>query len=199
MGRSWIQGYKNIQAAKKGNLYTKFSKEISVAARMGGPDPDGNARLRAAIEEARHNSMPRENIERAIKKGAGLIEGAAYEDILYEGYGPHGVAVMIECLTDNRNRTVSELKVLFRNGGGNMGEMGSVNWMFNRVGIVEGTHEKKPADLEGEAIEAGAQGVTDLGEGGASFTTDATDVDSVRGALDSARLENLFSRIRLRS
>ena len=182
MGRSWIQGYKNIQAAKKGNLYTKLSKEISVAARLGGADPDGNARLRAAVEEARHNSMPRENIERAIKKGSGNVEGASYEDIMYEGYGPHGVAVMIECLTDNRNRTVSELKVLFRDSGGNLGEMGSVNWMFQRVGIIEGSHDKKP-DLDGEAIEAGAQNVTDLGEGVASFTTDAGDLDSVRVAL----------------
>src|ERR1700731_2819059 len=130
MGRSWIQGYKDIQAAKKGNVFTKLSKEISVAARLGGADPDGNARLRAAVEEARYNSMPRENIERAIKKGAGTLEGEKYEDIMYEGYGPHGVAVMIECLTDNRNRTVSELKVLFRDAGGNLGEMGSVNWMF---------------------------------------------------------------------
>src|SRR5438477_8951880 len=131
MGRSWIQGYKDIQAAKKGNLYTKFSKEISVAARLGGPDPDGNARLRAAIEEARYNSMPRENIERAVKKGAGLLEGVAYEDIIYEGYGPNGVAVIVEALTDNRNRTVSELKSMFKDHGGNLGEMGSVIWMFN--------------------------------------------------------------------
>src|SRR5450631_3982158 len=99
MGRSWIQGYKDIQAAKKGNIFTKLSKEISVAARLGGPDPAGNARLRAAVEEARYNSMPRENIERAIKKGAGLLEGVAYEDITYEGYCPHGVAVLIESLT----------------------------------------------------------------------------------------------------
>src|SRR3984885_2528129 len=98
MGRSWIQGYKDQQAAKKGNIFTKLSKEISVAARLGGADPEGNARLRAAVEEARYNSMPRENIERAIKKGAGLLEGATYEDIVYEGYGPHGMAVIVEAL-----------------------------------------------------------------------------------------------------
>src|ERR1700677_1924426 len=114
MGRSWIQGYKDIQAAKKGNIFTKLSKEISVAARLGGPDPDGNARLRAALVEARYNSMPRDNIERAIKKGAGVLEGVSYEDINYEGYGPKGVAVIVECLTDNRNRTVSDLKSLFK-------------------------------------------------------------------------------------
>jgi YebC/PmpR family DNA-binding regulatory protein len=183
MGRGWIQGYKDQQAAKKGNIFTKLSKEISVAARLGGADPDGNARLRAAVEEARHNSMPRDNIERAIKKGAGLLEGVNYEDIVYEGYGPHGVAVMVEALTDNRNRTVSELKVLFKDYGGNMGEMGSVNWMFNRVGIVEGTHTKPPEDLEGEAIEVNAQSVTKHENGVASFTTDATDLESVRSAL----------------
>src|ERR1700733_13902154 len=175
MGRSWIQGYKNEQAAKKGNLFTKLSKEISVASRLGGPDPDGNARLRAAVEEARHQSMPRENIERAIKKGAGLLEGVNYEDIMYEGFGPHGVAVMVECLTDNRNRTVSELKIIFREGGGNMGEISSVNWMFHRVGIIDGTNPKMPSDLEGEAIEVGAQAVTDLGNKHVSFTTEAGD------------------------
>jgi YebC/PmpR family DNA-binding regulatory protein len=190
MGRGWIQGYKDQQAAKKGNVFTKLSKEISVAARLGGADPEGNARLRAAIEEARYNSMPRENIERAVKKGAGLLEGVNYEDIVYEGYGPHGVAVMVEALTDNRNRTVSELKVLFKDHGGNMGEMGSVNWMFNRVGVIEGTHPKPPADLEGEAIEVNAQSVDKHENGIVSFTTDATDLESVKAAL-TARCWNL--------
>jgi YebC/PmpR family DNA-binding regulatory protein len=185
MGRGWIQGYKDAQAAKKGNLYTKLSKEISVAARLGGADPAGNARLRSAVEEARASSMPRENIERAIKKGAGLLEGVAYEDIMYEGYGPHGVAVLVECLTDNRNRTVAELKNMFKEHGGNMGEIGSVNWMFNRVGFIEGTHEKAPADLEGEAIEVGAQNVAAHDGGIVSFTTDAGDLESVRSALTS--------------
>ena len=183
MGRGWIQGYKDQQAAKKGNVFTKLSKEISVAARLGGADPDGNARLRAAIEEARYNSMPRENIERAIKKGAGLLEGVNYEDIVYEGYGPHGVAVLVEALTDNRNRTVSELKVMFKDHGGNMGEMGSVNWMFNKVGIVEGTHPTPPSDLEGEAIEVNAQSVSSHDNGVVSFMTDPGDLESVRSAL----------------
>jgi len=183
MGRSWIQGYKDIQAAKKGNVFTKLSKEISVAARLGGADPDGNARLRAAIEEARANSMPRDNIERAIKKGAGTLEGVNYEDIIYEGYARHGIAVLVEALTDNRNRTVSELKVLFKDYGGNMGEMGSVNWMFNRVGIVEGTHENLPSDLEGEAIEVNAQSVSKHNNNVVSFITDPTDLDSVKTSL----------------
>ena len=183
MGRSWIQGYKNEQAAKKGTIFTKLSKEISVAARLGGPDPAGNARLRDAIEEAKDSSMPRENIERAIKKGAGLLEGQSYEDVIYEGYGPHGVAVLIEALTDNRNRTVSELKTLFRDYSGNLGEMGSVNWMFNRVGIVEGTKSPLPQDLEGEAIEVGAQEVEGVGENKVGFTTDVGDLETVRTTL----------------
>ena len=183
MGRSWIQGYKNEQAAKKGNLYTKLSKEISVASRLGGPDPAGNARLRASIEEARALSMPRENIERAIKKGAGILEGVSYEDIMYEGYAPHGVAVIIEALTDNRNRTVSELKTIFRDNGGNMGEMGSVAWMFNRVGIIEGTKSPKVEDIESEAIEVGAQSVEQHSEGVVSYTCDPGDLDAVKNAL----------------
>jgi YebC/PmpR family DNA-binding regulatory protein len=183
MGRSWIQGYKDQQAAKKGNVFTKLSKEISVAARLGGADPDGNARLRAAVEEARYNSMPRENIERAIKKGAGLLEGVSYEDFMYEGYGPHGMAVMVEALTDNKNRTVSELKVMFKDHGGNMGEIGSVNWMFTRVGLIEGTNEKPPADIEGEAIEVNAQSVTTHENGVVSFTTDPADLESAKAEL----------------
>ena len=183
MGRGWIQGYKDQQAAKKGNLFTKLSKEISVAARLGGADPGGNARLRAAVEEARQSSMPRETIERAIKKGAGTLEGMTYEDITYEGYAPNGVPVMIECLTDNRNRTVSELKVMFRDFGGSFGEAGSVAWMFNKVGIVEGTNPKPPGDIEGEAIEVGAQNVTPHENGVVTFTTDPGDLDTVRLAL----------------
>jgi YebC/PmpR family DNA-binding regulatory protein len=183
MGRSWIQGYKNIQAAKKGNIFTKLSKEITVAARLGGGDPDGNARLRAAIVEARANSMPRDNIERAIKKGTGTLEGANYEDVMYEGYGPHGVAILIEALTDNRNRTVSEIKTLFRDYSGNLGEMGSVAWMFNRVGIVEGTKTPKPSDIEGEAIEVGAQSVEEYDDGVVSFSTDPGDLAPVTTAL----------------
>lgn len=183
MGRGWIQGYKSEKAAQKGNLFTKLSKEISVAARLGGPDPAGNARLRAAVEEARAASMPRDNIERAIKKGAGLLEGVNYEDMVYEGYGPHGVAVMVEALTDNRNRTVSELKSLFKESGGNMGEPGSVAWMFNKVGLVDATKSPLPEDIESEAIEVNAQNVEKLDDQAVSFITDPTDVDAVKTAL----------------
>ncbi len=183
MGRSWIQGHKDIQAAKKGNLFTKLSKEISVAARLGGADPDGNARLRACMEEARALSMPRENIERAVKKGAGTLEGVSYEDINYEGYAPHGVAVLIEALTDNRNRTVSELKSLFKEYGGNLGEVGSVAWMFQKVGIIDAKKSPLPEDLDTEAIEVNAQAVEKLPDAHASFTTDPGDLEAVKTAL----------------
>ncbi|MDZ4677466.1 MAG: YebC/PmpR family DNA-binding transcriptional regulator [Oligoflexia bacterium] len=183
MGRSWIQGYKNIQAAKKGNVFTKLSKEITVAARLGGGDPDGNARLRAAMVEARANSMPRDNIERAVKKGTGTLEGVNYEDVIYEGYGPHGVAIIVEALTDNRNRTVSEIKILFRDYDGNLGEIGSVSWMFNRIGIIEGTKNPKPSDLEGEAIEVGAQAVEEFDDGTVSFSTESGDLGTVAATL----------------
>lgn len=185
MGRSWIQGYKDEQAAKKGGVFTKLSKEISVAARLGGPDPEGNARLRTAVEDARAASMPRENIERAIKKGAGLLEGVHYEDIIYEGYAPHGVAVLIEALTDNRNRTVSELKSMFKEYGGNLGEVGSVAWMFSKVGIIEASKDKLPDDIEGEAIEVNAQSVEKIDSHLLSFTTEPTDLESVKGSLIS--------------
>ncbi len=183
MGRSWIQGYKDTQAAKKGNIFTKLSKEISVAARMGGPDIDGNARLRTAVVDARQASMPRENIERAIKKGSGTLEGVNYEDIMYEGFAPHGVAVLVEALTDNRNRTVSDLKSLFKEYGGNLGELGSVGWMFEKVGIVEATKSPLPTDLEGEAIEANAQAVEKVDNETASFSTNPVDLDLVKTAL----------------
>jgi len=184
MGRGWIMGFKEQQAAKRGLVFTKLSKEIAVAARLGGPDPGNNARLRGAIEDARKASMPRENIERAIKKGSGQVEGAHYEDVVYEGYGPRGVAVMVESVTDNRNRTVSELRTLFRDNGGNLGEANSVAWMFNRVGAITATHPKRPEDLEGEAIEAGAQNVEGHEDGTVSFITDPGDLDSVKHALE---------------
>ncbi len=184
MGRSWMMGFKGEQAAKRGNIFTKLSKEISVAARLGGPDPANNPRLRGAVEDARKASMPRDNIERAVKKGAGLLEGMAYEDITYEGYAPHGVAVLVECVTDNRNRTVSEVRTIFRDHDGNMGESNSVAWMFDRIGAIDATHPTKPADVESEAIEVNAQNVEDHGNGTVSFITDPADLAAVSTALE---------------
>ncbi|HFB83351.1 YebC/PmpR family DNA-binding transcriptional regulator [Thermosulfuriphilus ammonigenes] len=146
--------------AKRGKIFTKLIREIMVAARLGGGDPSGNPRLRAAIQAARAVNMPKENIERAIKKGTGEIAGEAYEEVTYEGYGPGGVAVLIESMTDNKRRTVSELRHIFSKCGGNLAEPGAVAWVFERKGLIvvsrEAIGEEELLDL---ALEAGAEDV----------------------------------------
>lgn len=122
--------------AARGKVFTKIIKEITIAAREGGGDPDGNPRLRLAIQTAKANNMPQENITRGIKKGTGELEGVKYEELTYEGYAPHGIAIMVECVTDNRNRTVAELRHIMSKNNGNMGDTGSVAWMFERKGVI---------------------------------------------------------------
>ncbi|MDO8518557.1 MAG: YebC/PmpR family DNA-binding transcriptional regulator, partial [Deltaproteobacteria bacterium] len=131
-----IKRKKGAADAKRGQMFTKLIKEITVAARAGGGDPDGNPRLRTAIASARGSSMPNDNIERAIKKGTGELEGVNYEEVSYEGYGPKGVAIMIDSLTDNKNRTVAEIRNLLTKKGGNLGESGSVAWVFHKKGFL---------------------------------------------------------------
>lgn len=131
---STIKHKKAATDARRGKLFSKLLKEITVAARMGGADPKGNPRLRSALLEARSNSVPNDNIERAIKKGTGEVEGEAYEEVTYEGYGPGGVAILLEVTTDNRNRTAQDIRHLFTRQGGNLGEAGSVGWIFRRRG-----------------------------------------------------------------
>lgn len=131
---STIKRKKAANDSKRGKIFTRILKEVTVAARLGGGDADGNPRLRTAVQEARSNNVPNDNIERAIKKGSGELEGAAYEEICYEGYGPSGVAILVETMTDNRNRTVGEIRHLFTKFGGNLGEAGCVNWMFDKRG-----------------------------------------------------------------
>ncbi|MCZ6451582.1 MAG: YebC/PmpR family DNA-binding transcriptional regulator, partial [Deltaproteobacteria bacterium] len=133
---SSIKHKKAAKDAKKGQLYTKLIKEITVAARMGGGDINANPRMRTAVLTAKAASMPAENIERAIKKGTGELEGVSYEEIVYEGYGPGGTAILVHVLTDNKNRTVSEMRRLFAKHGGNMGESGCVAWMFDKKGLI---------------------------------------------------------------
>ncbi|WP_441243096.1 YebC/PmpR family DNA-binding transcriptional regulator [Tardiphaga sp. 768_D3_N2_1] len=160
-----IMHRKGRQDAQKSKLFSKLAREITVAAKMGTPDPAMNARLRAAVIAARQENMPRDNIERAIKKAIGT-EGENYDEIRYEGYGPGGVAVIVEALTDNRNRAASDIRSYFTKSGGNMGETGSVSFMFDHVGIIEYDAEKASADEMLEAaIEAGADDVVS-GEGG---------------------------------
>ncbi|MGN6106109.1 MAG: YebC/PmpR family DNA-binding transcriptional regulator [Kofleriaceae bacterium] len=180
MGAQWKTAVKLATAAAKGKVFSKLAKEIMIAAR-GGPDPAMNARLRAAVEAAKKQSMPRDNIERAIKKGAGLLdETVNFETVTYEGFAPHRVPVIVECLTDNKNRTATNIRVLFRKG--QLGTSGSVSWDFAHLGLVDATHADG-ADAEEAAIEAGAQEVEADGEGGFRFYTEPTDLDAVSKAL----------------
>jgi YebC/PmpR family DNA-binding regulatory protein len=133
---SSIKHKKGAADARRGKIFSKLIKEITVAARMGGGDPGGNPRLRSAIWAAKAENMPKDNIERAIKKGTGELEGTTYEETNYEGYGPGGVAVLVDCLTDNKNRAVAEVKHLFERHGGNLGEPGCVAWMFEKKGLI---------------------------------------------------------------
>lgn len=157
---STIKRKKGANDAKRGKIFTKLIKEITIAARMGGGDIDGNPRLRSAVTAAKGENMPKDNIDRAIKKGTGDLGGAIYEEILYEGYGPGGVAVLVETMTDNKNRTVADIRHFFAKSGGNLGESGCVAWMFDKKGTLsvdkEGMAEDELMDL---ALEAGAEDV----------------------------------------
>jgi len=185
-----IKHKKGALDAKRGKIFTKLIKEITVAARTGGSgDPDANARLRKAIADAKAQNMPSDTIERAIKRGTGEIGGVAYEEITYEGYGPAGVAVLIETMTDNRNRTVAELRHIFSKNGGNLGESGSVGWMFEKKGYIVVDKAAKPEDELFEiAIEAGADDVRDDGDALEIFTS-PENFDVVLEAVKSAGIE----------
>ena len=181
MGAQWKARHKEVAANAKGKIFGKLSKEIMVAAR-GGADPDLNSRLRLVIEQAKKVSMPKETLERAIKKGAGLLDGGAtLERLTYEGFAPHKVPVIVECLTDNANRTYPNIRVLFRKG--QLGATGSVSWDFDHVGMIEASPNSKEADAEVAAIEAGAQDFEPADEGATLFITDTTDLDAVCKAL----------------
>jgi YebC/PmpR family DNA-binding regulatory protein len=184
---SKIKRKKEAQGAAKGNLFTKLIKEITVAARFGGGDPAGNARLRAAIDLAKDANMPADNITRAVKKGTGELEGLAYEEVVYEGYGPGGVALVIECLTDNRNRTAGDVRSTLAKGGGNMAAEGAVAWNFERRGVVE----VKPGPTEDQvmeaAIEGGAEDVVNHGAEGFEVRTHPEDLHAVAAALEARR------------
>lgn len=161
---STIKHKKGAADAKRGKIFTKIIKEITVAAKLGGGDPAGNPRLRSAVDKAKAENMPKDNIERAIKKGTGELEGVNYEEIVYEGYGPGGVAVLVECMTDNRNRTVSDVRSTFTKCNGNMGETGCVSWMFDQKGLIVVGKDADFEKLFEVALEAGAEDVTDEDE-----------------------------------
>jgi YebC/PmpR family DNA-binding regulatory protein len=190
-----IKRKKGAADAKRGQIFTKLIKAITVAAKMGGGDPNGNARLRKAIDDAKAQSMPVDNINRAIKKGTGELEGVNYEDITYEAYGPAGVAIMIESLTDNKNRTVSELRNILSKSGGNMGESGSVGWVFDNKGVFYFDKSKYTEDqLMEVALDAGADDVQ-VGESDLQITCDPASYDGVKAALDKAKLTYTSSEV----
>ncbi len=180
---SQIRRQKGVNDSRRGQLFTKLGREIQVASRAGGPDPDANFRLRLAVQKARESNMPLDNIQRAIARGAGAGEGGNFDEITYEGYGPAGVAILVEAMTDNRNRTVAEVRNIFSRNGGNMGETGSVAWMFEpRGAITIDANGHDPEEIELAAIDAGASDVTVDGSD-VTVTTEPASLDEVRRAL----------------
>ena len=193
MGAQWKAKHKDLAANARGQLFGKLAKDIMIAARNGA-DPAANSRLRLVIEQARKVSMPKETLERAIKKGAGLTgETVHFEHALYEGFAPHRVPVMVECLTDNVNRAASEMRVLFRKG--QLGASGSVAWDFDHVGMIEAEPAVAGADPELAAIEAGAQDFDAADEGVTTFLTDPTDLDLVSRALPAQGFSVLSAKL----
>jgi YebC/PmpR family DNA-binding regulatory protein len=192
---SSIKHKKAVKDARRGKLFTKLIKEITVAARLGGGDINANPRLRTAVMTARENSMPNDNIERAIKKGTGELEGVHYEEANYEGYGPGGAAIMASVLTDNRNRTVSDLRRIFEKHSGNMGSAGCVAWMFHKRGVI--TVEKSKVDedrLMEIALDAGADDVTDAGDSWEIITT-PENFEAVKATIDKAKIERASAEV----
>ena len=185
MGKGWKAAGKSENAQKKGAMFTKVAREIQVASKLGGPSPDMNARLRMAIDAAKAISCPNDTIERAVKKGAGLLDdGKIIEELTYEGYGPHGVGVIVECQTDNKHRTAPEMRNVFKKHEGNLGETNSVAWMFSRVGAVEAS-KTGTFDIDEEAIEAGADDVSKNEDGSCEFTTSFENLDTLNKALQA--------------
>ncbi len=194
-----IQHRKGAQDKKRGKLFTKLIREISVAAKMGGSDLDANPRLRLAIDKAKAQSMPKDNIDRAIKRGAGETDGADYLEIRYEGYGPGGSAVMVDCLTDNRNRTVAEVRHAFTKFGGNLGADGSVNYLFNQVGQLMYPENSDEDTVMEAAIDAGAEDVIAEGDGSIEVLTSPTEFERVRNAMRAAGLKAESAEITMRA
>lgn len=192
-----IQYRKGKQDAKRDKIFTKYIREISSAARMGGGDPDANPRLRLAILKAMKSNMPRDTIDRAVKRGAGGEDGVTMESIRYEGYGPGGVAVMVDCLTDNRTRTVGEVRHAFTKFGGNLGTDGSVSYLFNKQGLIsfaKGSDENKIMEV---ALEAGADDVQVYEDGTIDVITQPEQFEAIRSAIKNAHLNPTQEEITL--
>ncbi len=194
-----IRFRKGAQDAKRGKLFTKLIREITVSSRAGGGDPASNPRLRSAIEKAKSQSMPKDNIDRAIKRGTGADDGSTYEEVRYEGYGPGGVAVMVDGLTDNRNRTVADIRHAFAKFGGNLGADGAVAYLFTHTGLLSfpaGSDEEQIIDL---AIEAGAADVVTNDDGSVDVLIDPNDFGGVKDALTAAGMVPEQSEITMRA
>ena len=190
-----IKHRKAAQDAKRGKLFTKLIRELTVSAREGGSDPDSNPRLRAAIDKALSNNMTRDTVERAVKRGDGELDGQSLETVVYEGYGPGGTAVMVECMTDNRNRTVTGVRNAFNKSGGNLGTDGSVAYLFTKQGVIsyeEGVDED--AIMEA-ALEAGAEDVVSNDDGSVDVYTAPADFGAVKDALDAIGVEAVNAEV----
>ncbi|NNL77817.1 MAG: YebC/PmpR family DNA-binding transcriptional regulator [Desulfobacterales bacterium] len=192
---SSIKHKKAATDAKRGKTFTKLIKEITVAARMGGGDFEANPRLRSAIQAAKSENMPKDNIERAVKKGTGELEGVNYEESIYEGYGPGGAAVLVESLTDNKNRTVADIRSIFGKNGGNLGENGCVAWMFDKKGYIAVESQSVDEEVLMEAVlDAGAE---DIREDNSNFEviTAPGDFEAVKNAIDKASIAFIDAEI----
>lgn len=185
---STIKHKKGAADAKRGKLFSKLIKEISIAARVGGGDPNVNARLRAILDKARTANMPNDNVTRAIKRGTGELEGVSYEEVTFEGYGPGGVAILVDTLTDNRNRTVAEMRHMFSKRGGNLGEAGCVSWIFSKHGVLTFDKSVDEEKLMNIALDAGAEDVRD-DENIFTVITSPSSFDTVKAACDKNGLK----------
>lgn len=194
-----IQHRKGAQDKKRGKLFTKLIREITVAARMGGGDIAANPRLRLAVDKAKAQSMPKDNIDRAIKRGSGDMDGDDFQEIRYEGYGPGGTAVMVDCMTDNRNRTVAEVRHAFSKYGGNLGADGSVAYLFNHVGQISFPAESDEDEIMEVAIEAGAEDVVVDADSSVDVLTDPTEFEAVRDAIREAGLDPANAELTMRA
>ena len=194
-----IQHRKKAQDAKRGKLFTRLIKEIVVAAKAGGSDLDANASLRTAVDKAKSQSVPKDAIERAVKRGAGELDGSDYEEIRYEGYGPAGVAFIVDCLSDNRNRTVADVRHAFSKAGGNLGQTGSVAYMFTSLGVLIYSPDHDEDDVMEAALDAGAEDVIVADDGSIEVVTAADDYVAVKQAMTDAGLEPEDSDLTMRA
>lgn len=193
-----IRFRKGAQDARRSKIYTKLIREIFIATRQGGPDPASNPRLRLAIDKAKAESMPKDNIDRAVRRGAGESDGEHYDEVRYEGYGPSGIAVMVDCLTDNRNRTAAEVRHAFSKHGGNLGEDGSVAYLFSHVGLLSYPVGSDADALTDAAIEAGARDVVENDDGSVDVVTDPDQYEAVKDAMIAAGHEPEHAELTMR-